>query len=129
MPFIVCVKTIKYIKKEERGNTMKKQFKEENIGWFNIMAVDISNSSLEIIVTDIIRKMGVPAHLKGYYYLREAIVISVENINAINSITTMLYPTIARKYSSTSSCVERDIRHAINIAWKKGNRDVLNSLQ
>lgn len=83
--------------------------------------------SLEIIVTDIIHKIGVPAHIKGYHYLREAIMQCVHNVDMLESITKVLYPTVAKKFNTTSSRVERAIRHAIEIAWDRGDIDTLNT--
>ncbi len=82
---------------------------------------------LECIVTDIIHQIGIPAHIKGYHFLRYAIMLSVENNEMINSITKLLYPTVAAKFNTTSSRVERAIRHAIELAWDRGDLDVLNS--
>lgn len=82
---------------------------------------------LECIVTDIIHQIGIPAHIKGYHFLRYAIMLSVENSEMINSITKLLYPTVAAKFKTTSSRVERAIRHAIELAWDRGDVDVLNS--
>lgn len=84
-------------------------------------------TSLEIIVTDIIHQIGVPAHIKGYHYLREAIISSVNDREMLESVTKILYPTVAKKFSTTSSRVERAIRHAIEIAWDRGDIDTLNS--
>ena len=86
----------------------------------------ISDSDLEMMITDIIHQIGVPAHIKGYHYLREAIILSIKNTEIINSVTKLLYPTVAKKYSTTSSRVERAIRHAIEVAWDRGDIDVLN---
>lgn len=72
-------------------------------------------------VTEIIHQIGVPAHIKGYQYLREAIIIGLEDVEILQSITKMLYPTIAKKYKTTSSRVERAIRHAIEVAWSRGS--------
>lgn len=83
---------------------------------------------LEKDVTDMIHEIGVPAHIKGYQYLREAIMMSVEDTEMLNSITKILYPTIAKKFQTTSSRVERAIRHAIEVAWSRGNMDTLDSL-
>ncbi len=83
--------------------------------------------SLEIVVTDIIHKIGVPAHIKGYHYLREAIMLSVHDVDMLDSITKALYPTVAKKFNTTSSRVERAIRHAIEIAWDRGDLDTLNT--
>lgn len=80
----------------------------------------------ELTVTDIIREIGVPAHIKGYQYLRAAIILSVERPEMLGSVTKMLYPTLARKFETTSSRVERTIRHAIELAWDRGNVDVLS---
>ena len=80
-----------------------------------------------MMVTDIIHQIGVPAHIKGYHYLREAIILAIENPDIINSITKQLYPTVAKKFSTTSSRVERAIRHGIEVAWDRGDVDVLNS--
>ncbi len=86
----------------------------------------LSDSDLEVMITDIIHQIGVPAHIKGYHYLREAIMLSIKNSEIINSVTKLLYPTVAKKYSTTSSRVERAIRHAIEVAWDRGDIDVLN---
>ena len=82
--------------------------------------------NIEYVVTDIIHQIGIPAHIKGYHYLRTAILLSVEDSEMINCITKLLYPTVAKQYSTTPSRVERAIRHAIEIAWDRGNVDTLN---
>lgn len=82
--------------------------------------------SIEADVTEIIHEIGVPAHIKGYQYLREAIIMTVDDIEMINSITKLLYPTVAKKYNTTASRVERAIRHAIEVAWDRGDTDILN---
>lgn len=78
-------------------------------------------------MTEIIHQIGVPAHIKGYHYLREAIILAVNNPDIINSITKELYPTVAKRFHTTSSRVERAIRHGIEVAWDRGDVDVLNS--
>lgn len=83
--------------------------------------------NLEVMVTEIIHQIGVPAHIKGYHYLRDGIVLAVNDPNMINSVTKLLYPTIAKMNNTTSSRVERAIRHAIEVAWDRGDVDVLNS--
>ncbi|MEG2174946.1 MAG: sporulation transcription factor Spo0A [Oscillospiraceae bacterium] len=83
--------------------------------------------NLEVMVTEIIHQIGVPAHIKGYHYLRESIILSVQNPDIINSVTKQLYPAVAKRFSTTSSRVERAIRHAIEVAWDRGDVDVLNS--
>lgn len=85
------------------------------------------SDDMEIVVTDIIHQLGVPAHIKGYHYLRTAILYSIEDKNLLDSVTKLLYPTVAEIYDTTSSRVERAIRHAIEIAWDRGNVDTLNS--
>lgn len=79
-------------------------------------------------VTDMIHEIGVPAHIKGYQYLREAIMLSVSEPVMISSITKALYPTIAKRFQTTSSRVERAIRHAIEVAWSRGNMETLDAL-
>ena len=83
--------------------------------------------NLEADVTNIIHEIGVPAHIKGYQYLRTAIMMTIENSELINSVTKILYPTVAKKYQTTSSRVERAIRHAIEVAWDRGDLDTLNA--
>ncbi|MCM1105873.1 MAG: sporulation transcription factor Spo0A [Blautia sp.] len=84
--------------------------------------------TLEEDVTEIIHEVGVPAHIKGYQYLREAIIMSVGNMDMLNSITKILYPGIAKKFDTTPSRVERAIRHAIEVAWSRGKMDTLDEL-
>ena len=83
---------------------------------------------LEQDVTDMIHEIGVPAHIKGYQYLREAIMMAVEDIEMLNSITKVLYPTIAKRFQTTPSRVERAIRHAIEVAWSRGRMETLDAL-
>lgn len=85
-------------------------------------------SKLEVMVTDIIHEMGVPAHIKGYQYLRSSIMMSVKDMDILNSITKQLYPSIAKEYETTPSRVERAIRHAIEVAWGRGKTDTINEL-
>ena len=84
--------------------------------------------NLEGDVTHIIHEIGVPAHIKGYQYLREAIMMSVEDNEMLNSITKVLYPSIAKKYQTTPSRVERAIRHAIEVAWSRGKMETLDAM-
>ena len=103
-----------FIVKETKANYIEvSENKEEN---------------LEALVTNIIHEVGVPAHIKGYQYLREAIMMVVDNIDMINQITKQLYPEIAHKYKTTSSRVERAIRHAIEVAWGRGRLDVMEKI-
>ena len=82
-------------------------------------------TSIETLVTGIIHEIGVPAHIKGYQYLREAIIIAVEDMDVINAITKVLYPQVAKTFQTTPSRVERAIRHAIEVAWDRGDLDTL----
>ena len=83
---------------------------------------------LEVLVTEFIHEVGVPAHIKGYQYLRDAILMVIREPEMLNSITKILYPTIAKRNQTTPSRVERAIRHAIEVAWSRGNMDVINAL-
>ena len=82
---------------------------------------------IETQVTQIIHQIGVPAHIKGYQYLRTAILLTIKDSDIINSVTKILYPSVAKKYQTTTSRVERAIRHAIEVAWDRGDVDTLNS--
>lgn len=101
-----------------------------------IVAVDRQSKSaaqkkgevnIEAMVTSIIHEIGVPAHIKGYHYVRESIMLAVQTPEIINSVTKLLYPTVAKKFGTTASRVERAIRHAIEVAWDRGDVDTLNS--
>ena len=83
---------------------------------------------LEFLVTEFIHELGVPAHIKGYQYVRTAIMMVVENMELLNYITKQLYPVIAKKYSTTSSRVERAIRHSIEVAWSRGRPETMNKI-
>ena len=82
---------------------------------------------MEAQVTKIIHQIGIPAHIKGYQYLRTAILMAIDDTDIINSVTKILYPSVAKKYQTTTSRVERAIRHAIEVAWDRGDVDTLNS--
>ncbi len=90
-------------------------------------AISGRDRSLEMSITEIIHQIGVPAHIKGYQYLRDAILMAIEDDDIINAVTKRLYPAVAKKHGTTSSRVERAIRHAIEVAWDRGDVDVLNS--
>ena len=83
---------------------------------------------LEEQVTDMIHEIGVPAHIKGYQYLRDAILMCIQDMEMLNYITKVLYPAIAKKYQTTPSRVERAIRHAIEVAWSRGEISVIESI-
>lgn len=114
---------IKHVR--QAGQEKKKELKKVN-------AYESSNSyferNLEADVTNIIHEIGVPAHIKGYQYLRDAIILSVNDLEMLNSITKILYPTIAKKHQTTPSRVERAIRHAIEVAWSRGKMDTIDEL-
>ena len=92
------------------------------------ISTPIDEDNLESVITDIIHDIGVPAHIKGYNYLRNAIDLCIHDDEFINSITKMLYPTVAKNFSTTSSRVERAIRHAIEVAWNRGREEVLTDI-
>lgn len=84
--------------------------------------------NLDTEITDILHEIGVPAHIKGYMYLRESITMVYNNIDILGGITKILYPTVAEKYNTTSSRVERAIRHSIEVAWNRGNVDAISQI-
>ena len=96
----------------------------ENI---EVDAAKTDSHDIETQVTKIIHQIGVPAHIKGYQYLRTAILLTIKDSDVINSVTKVLYPSVAKKYQTTTSRVERAIRHAIEVAWDRGDVDTLNS--
>lgn len=103
--------------------------KETKTKYIEINELDRKNQeNLEALVTNIIHEIGVPAHIKGYQYLREAIMMVIQDIDVINQITKQLYPEIAEKYHTTPSRVERAIRHAIEVAWARGKNDAVESI-
>ncbi len=108
---------VSFINKEIRAPYIEIQQEKKN-----------PSENLEALVTNIIHEVGVPAHIKGYQYLREAIMMVVNDIEVINQITKQLYPEIAAKYHTTPSRVERAIRHAIEVAWARGQIDTVESI-
>ena len=115
-PFDVSAVTQRLVElaSEIRGNNIVRTKDEEKY-------------DMEVVVTEIIHQIGVPAHIKGYHYLREAIMLSIYDSEMLESVTKVLYQTVAKKFDTTSSRVERAIRHAIEIAWDRGDLDTLNS--
>ena len=100
----------------------------ESAGSLSPMTISVTEpDDIETQVTQIIHQIGVPAHIKGYQYLRTAILLTVKDSDVINSVTKVLYPSVAKKYSTTTSRVERAIRHAIEVAWDRGDVDTLNA--
>ena len=111
---------IKSVRKMFRNNDKKNEdIKSENA---------VNGENLENRVTNMLHEIGIPAHIKGYHYLRDAIIMAVEDMDVLNAITKILYPTVAKKYQTTSSRVERAIRHAIEVAWSRGKLDTLDEL-
>lgn len=106
---------------------------KQTVRWYKddkeklILDYSKSDSDLQIIVSDIMHQIGVPAHIKGYQYLRSGILMTVEDPELMHSVTKCLYPAIAKMYKTTSSRVERAIRHAIEVAWDRGDVDVLSA--
>lgn len=114
---------IKHIRK-----TGEKRLRENPRPMLREEAGTYAGANLEADVTNVIHEIGVPAHIKGYQYLRDAIILSVNDMEMLNSITKILYPTIAKKHQTTPSRVERAIRHAIEVAWSRGKMDTIDEL-
>ena len=120
------IRDIKFYQSSQSNNFTSKENK--------LQYIDISmpkakcEDNLEALVTNIIHEVGVPAHIKGYQYLREAIMMVVNDIDVINQITKSLYPQIAHKFNTTPSRVERAIRHAIEVAWGRGQQDAVENI-
>ena len=115
----VLVNRIRYIRNQHDKVSVKTVPREP---------VSITDRNLETDITNIIHDIGIPAHIKGYQYLRDAIILSVNDLEMLNSITKILYPTIAKKHQTTPSRVERAIRHAIEVAWSRGKMDTIDEL-
>jgi two-component system response regulator (stage 0 sporulation protein A) len=111
-----------------RLRQLKEQLSHPHVAGKNTRNEKNKAVNLETKVTGILHEIGVPAHIRGYHYMREAIMMAVEDIDVLNYITKELYPTIAKKCNTTSSRVERAIRHAIEVAWSRGKVDVIDSL-
>ena len=103
------------------------QIAQWNVGDKITVKTTATKNDLEIVVSDIMHQIGVPAHIKGYQYLRDAIIMSVDDESMMGAVTKVLYPTVAKHFDTTSSRVERAIRHAIEVAWDRGDVDVLSS--
>lgn len=131
-------RNVRFLPWEENGNTLEKCIVEspkQKAATNNSMPLDeivIKQSSyqkdMNLLVTQIIHEIGVPAHIKGYLYLRTAILMAVENMDVLNAVTQQLYPDIAKEYDTTDTRVERAIRHAIEVAWERGNIDTIHEL-
>ncbi len=123
----LLIKRIKEFKNNKITNLSSYISREDSRQYIKI-SPEKNKENLEALVTNIIHEVGVPAHIKGYQYLREAIIMVVDNIDIINQITKNLYPEIAKKYGTTPSRVERAIRHAIEVAWGRGQQEVVESI-
>lgn len=131
----VLVKRIRELKNTNIPNTqnLNSLFLSKETQKFQYIELNDKNNNnthenLEALVTNIIHEVGVPAHIKGYQYLREAIMMVVNNIDIINQITKSLYPDIAQKFNTTPSRVERAIRHAIEVAWGRGEQETVQNI-
>lgn len=113
--------------KHIKNSLKKKALEPRKISAFE-NKIEYIEKNLESDVTDVIHEVGVPAHIKGYQFLRDAIIMAVNDMEMLNSITKVLYPTIARKNNTTPSRVERAIRHAIEVAWTIGKMDTIDAL-
>lgn len=111
------------IRELDTGTTVQKTIKSSNP-----QTPKRKDTNLEMEITNIIHEIGIPAHIKGYFYLREAIAMVVNNVELLGAVTKVLYPTIAKKYNTTPSRVERAIRHAIEVAWNRGCVETINNL-
>lgn len=127
----VLVKRIRDFKKYQQYQPTKMQSyvaREIKPAYIEVDNKDNKEQNLEAMVTNIIHEVGVPAHIKGYQYLRDGIMMVVEDIEVINQITKQLYPELAKKYHTTPSRVERAIRHAIEVAWGRGQLDAVENI-
>lgn len=113
---------------EKIKNTRCKRHAEPFMQAMEVRKREEERKPLETRVTDMIHEIGIQAHIKGYHYLRDAIIMAVEDMDVLNAITKILYPTVAKKHQTTASRVERAIRHAIEVAWSRGKLDVLDEL-
>ena len=119
------IKELKYYKGSKTNTFVSREQRQQYI---EIEGSEKNEENLEAQVTNIIHEVGVPAHIKGYQYLREAIIMVVKDIDVINQITKSLYPQIAKKFETTPSRVERAIRHAIEVAWGRGQQEAVENI-
>ncbi len=104
-------------------NTVKYKIQENGL-----KLRETDTAGLEVKVTELFRELGIPAHIRGYHYLRDSIILSVNDREMLGSVTKLLYPEVARKYATTPSRVERAIRHAIELSWMRGQKEKLNEI-
>ena len=118
-----------YKPSSNNNNFISRETSQSKIQYIEISKDKVNvEDNLEALVTNIIHEVGVPAHIKGYQYLREAIIMVINDIDVINQITKSLYPQIANKFDTTPSRVERAIRHAIEVAWGRGQQEVVENI-
>ena len=123
----LLIKRIRDLKNNENQNDFVKR-DDLKTTYINMNAIKSKEDNLEAIVTNIIHEVGVPAHIKGYQYLRDGIIMVVEDIEVLNQITKQLYPDLAKKHKTTPSRVERAIRHAIEVAWNRGEINTIENI-
>ena len=126
---ITRIRELKNYKPSSNNNFISRETAQSKIQYIEISKDKVNvEDNLEALVTNIIHEVGVPAHIKGYQYLREAIIMVINDIDVINQITKSLYPQIANKFDTTPSRVERAIRHAIEVAWGRGQQEVVENI-
>lgn len=116
-----------FLKEARKQNTapLRSYESQSNMEWGS---GEVDDNTLENEITEVMRKIGVPAHIKGYQYIRTGIIMAVHDIAVLNYITKLLYPSIAKQYNTTASSVERAIRHAIDVAWSRGDAAILQDI-
>lgn len=113
--------------KKNRNMPLRSYESKRNLEKY-VSTADMDESYLETEITNVLRQIGVPAHIKGYQYVRTGILLAIHDIAVLNYITKLLYPTIAKQYNTTASSVERAIRHAIEVAWSRGDKEILQDI-
>ena len=126
---ITRIRELKNYKPSQNNNFISRETTQSKVQYIEISKNKVSaEDNVEALVTNIIHEVGVPAHIKGYQYLREAIIMVINDIDVINQITKSLYPQIANKFETTPSRVERAIRHAIEVAWGRGQQEAVENI-
>ena len=126
---ITRIRELKHYKPTQNNNFISRESQGTKQRYIDLSRnIGKKEENLEAMVTNVIHEVGVPAHIKGYQYLREAIMMVVNDIDVINQITKSLYPKIAYKFNTTPSRVERAIRHAIEVAWGRGQQEAVESI-
>lgn len=136
MDLLETKKNVWFVSYEKTNEVILKMIREtakdrQTVSSFSMpkdMYKQAAPEQLQLIVTKVMHEMGIPAHIKGYMFLRSALMIAVEDMSILNAVTKQLYPEIAKQYKSTPSRVERAIRHAIEIAWERGSQSIMKAL-